>query len=277
MRLTFARTGGRAGRRFRPIGVPKVALLIVAIGTIANAASIPIFTDDFEAYPPESNPDVPPVGEPWVITEVDPQGIGVDDNQRLMFGRYRNTAVAPFSAAARQLLRQNGNLSVSFDYLGYRGSDGLAQYFDVAGYDPLSGDPAFFLRFNPQSNPGGKGLHDVLYLDPSGSLLDSNVDIGVDGGTVQSVSIFADFAAETFELDIEGNLATLPMFIAPDEIVGVEFANYGVAGGSGSLDNLQVTVSDGEGSPIPEVATIWMTIAGLLSLVGVWAARRHVE
>ena len=256
-----------------PLTGAKVAMLIVALGTIAQAASIPIFQDNFDAYPPGSDPGMPTTGEPWHISEIAPESIAVDDLNRLLFGRYRNTAVAPFSAAARQLIRQHRNLSVTFDYLGYNGEGNISQYFDIAGYDPAGGDPAFFLRFSPQENPNSSGLHDVLYLDPAGRLLDSNVDIEI-GDSPQNISIIADFDSQTYEFDVAGTSATLPMFFAPDEIVGVEFANYGVAAGSGSIDNLEATVTATRASSsIPEVATLWMVLAGLLALAGVWAAR----
>lgn len=268
-----------AGRRTcpgRPITLSKVALLTVLLGAIANGAQIPIFMDDFDAYPVGSNPDVPPVGEPWQITEPDPEGIAVDQSQRLLFGVYRNTAVAPFSAAGRQLIRQRRNATVTFDYLGYAGLPGKSHYFDFGGYDPASGDPAFFLRVFPQENVGSAGLHDVLYLDPAGGLVDSGIDVNVNNTDPQSVSIFADFDAATYQLDVGGASATLPMFICPDEIVGVEFANYAVAAGSGSIDNLSVSVDDGaDGASVPEMATIWMALAGLLAVLGARAARRR--
>ncbi len=242
-----------------PWTLPRVVVLIAALGTIAYGAQIPIFVDDFASYPRGSNPTTPPVGEPWQVSETFPDGIMV--NGGLMFGPDRNTALAPFSAASRQLFATYRNATVSFDYYGMT-RESVSQYFDVGGYDPLTGDPAFFVRMS--RGPGG--LYDVLYLDPGAGLVDSGIDVV--NNRRQSVTIAVDCINQTYQLDVQGNSATLPMFTCPDEIVGVEFSNQFLAASSGIVQNLNVTVT------VPEVATAWMVLTGLAVLIGVWTARR---
>ena len=254
----------------------KAALVIGALGGTAEAGPVTIFWDDFESYALGSNPNSPPIGEPWQVSEVVPDGIDValdmadPNNNVLWFGPYRNTAVAPFSAVDRQRIALAQNLTVSFDYYGIS-SGGYSNYFDVGGYDGLSGDPAFLIRIAPQENAAGSGLHNVQYLDPAGGLVDSGVDVATDH--TQSVTIAADFASETYELDVEGSSATLPMFRCPSDTHDVRFANYGVAMGSGSLDNLSVTVMEpeaGADAQVPELSPIWLLVAGGLFCGCVW-------
>ena len=276
-----------------PMILPKVVLLVAVFGALTYAAQITIFQDDFESqhFPwPERNPGVPPIGEPWQISEVASDGIAVQgglpylDGLALRFGRYRNVAVAPFSVEHRQLIAAAQTVSVSFDYAGYSDESGpYSHYFDVAGYDPVSGEAAFFVRFAPQQNLGSDGVHDVFYLDPQSGLVNSGLDFTVyPFGEVQPITIVADFAAETYDLGVGGGSTTLPMFVCPNEIAGVEFANYGIAIGSGAIDNLDVTVPDASAgleatTRVPEIATILLLLIGALTLACARLLRRKAK
>ncbi|MBN2473446.1 MAG: hypothetical protein JXB62_02470 [Pirellulales bacterium] len=273
----------RMGRWLTP---PKVAVLIVVFSALTYGAQIPIYLDDFENCAPGTNPTLPAVGEPWQISEPDPGGIGVlmdpltANNLTMGFFHYRNIAVAPFSAENRQRLALAGNATIRFDYTGFT-SYGYSHYFDVGAYDPVSGDPAFLVRFAPQASPFLPGMHDVHYLDPMAGLVDTGLDVTVNA--VQPISILADFTAGTYQLDVAGVSTTaLPMFVCPNEIAGVEFANYGVAMGSGAIDNLSITVTEpdgdaGPGTQVPEIATLLLLIVGAGTLACARVLRRKAE
>lgn len=282
MKAFSARTLVRWAGVGRLVTLPNVAVLVATLATIAYGGQITIFWDDFENHVPGSNPGDPPIGEPWQIAEADPDGIdvrpdGLDPPSHVLyFGRYRNTALAPFSALDRQRIALERNATIRFDYFGFTGRPRYSQYFDVGAYDPVSGVPAFVIRISPQENPGSGRLHDVHYLDPAGGLVDTDLDVVAD--SIQPITITADLANETFHLGVEGGSASLPLFSCPSELAGVEFANYGVAMGSGTIDNLSVTVTQFEEGPgVPEVATLWMAVAGLLALLGAWAATRYAK
>jgi len=269
----------------RAVTLPRVALLVVALSALTYGAQIQVFWDDFESYPAGDNPGVPPIGEPWQITEPATDGIQVwpnpagQESLAMRFGRYRNVVVAPFSALDRQQIASAQTLTMSFDYTGFaEPASPYTHYFDVAAYDPISGSEAFFVRFSPEENPGSGGLHDVLYLDPAGGLADSGLDVAAgNDGVIQPITIVADFAAETYQLDVGGNSATLPMFFCPDEVAGVEFSNYAMAMGTGILanpsviDNLSVTVPEPEPKRestqrVPEIATVLLLLIGAITL-----------
>jgi len=269
------------------IGWPVVAALIVSLGALTYA-EVTIFEDDFEHYTSGDNPGVPIVGEPWQIEEVEADGIQAtsvpfnSSELAMRFGRYRNVALAPFSTEHQDLIALTKSVTIDFDYTGYR--DGpYSQYFDIASYDPASGAPAFVVRFSPKESETSSRLHDVLYLDPVGGLLDSGLDIVASPEIVQPITILVDLTAETYDLDVAGNSTTLPMFVCPNEIAGVEFANYRVASGSGAIDNLAVTVPDPAGeeleaaSHVPEAATILLLLIGAFTLACARLLKRKPE
>jgi len=260
----------------------RVALIVAGLAAIGYGGQVTIFSDNFEGYSTGSNPGTPTVGLPWQVSEIAPEGIGIDDDpsgqgNALWLNSYRNEVVAPFSAGDQLLISQEKNLGVSFTYWG-AGMNGYSHYFDVSSLDPASGDPAFFIRFSPQENAGFAGLHDVQYLDPVQGLIDSGLDIATE--TAQSVSITADFNDETYLLDIGGSSKTLPMFVCPSSVQDVRFANYGVAMGSGSLDDVHVSVGEevqasASVAPIPEPSSLLLLLAGPLFLVFARSLRRR--
>ena len=251
----------------------KAAALIVAFGTLAYAGQVTIFLDDFEDDVTGGNPNPPPIGEPWHISEVVGSGInveaGVSDplNNVLRFGPYRNMAVAPFSPIDVQRLRTLQNATVSFDYYGLSSSE-YGHFFDIGGFDGISDNPAFMIRIDPQKI---LGFHDLYYLDPGGGLVDSGLDVAAN--TIQSISISIDFAADNYQLDVEGNsTALLPLLACPSDIHGIQFSNYGVAMGSGSIDNLSVTLTAPENPEVlnPEPAAIVLLAIGALCAMFLW-------
>ena len=259
--------------------LPKTLIMMAALGAIALGGQVTIFEDDFNAYTSGDDPGVPLVGEPWQINEVASDGISIvadeDDpeNYLLAFGVYRNSAIVPISTSDQELIKTAHNATMSFDYRGYL-ADGFSHYFDIGGYDAVTGDSAFFLRFAPQESLDGEGLHDVLYRDPDAPEL---VDTGLNVSSLieQRISIEADFLGKTYLLDIGGETATFPMFAGLETIGDVRFENYGVAMGSGVIDDLTITVDDGKGPhSVPELAAIWMLVSGGLVCVYVWLFRR---
>ncbi len=257
----------------------KAAGLMVAIGTLACAGPTTIFWDDFEDDVTGGNPNAPPIGEPWQISEVAKDGInvGVDmsdplDNV-LWFGRNRNMAVAPFSAIDVQRLQTFQNATVSFDYYGFFSGE-YGHFFDVGGFDGISDNPAFLIRIDPRKDAGH---HDLYYLDPGGGLVDSGLDVGANAG--QTITIALDFAAENYVLDVEGNFtAPLPLLPCPSDMHGVQFSNYGVAMASGSIDNMMVTVEEPEGlgawvAENPEPSTIALLAMAALYGAFLWSFR----
>ena len=289
------RSGGTAMRRIfnkmstlelltdRTAKVLRIVLIVAGLAAIGYGGQITIFSDNFDGYLTGSNPGGPAVGMPWQISEAAPEGIAIDGDlsgtdNALWFNNYRNEAVAPFSVANQSLISQEKNFNVSFTYWG-ASTNGYSHYFDISALDPTSGAPAFFIRFSPQQNAGSAGLHDVQYLDPVGGLIDSGLDISTD--IPQSVSITVDFISETYLLDISGSAVELPMFIGPSTVHGVSFANYGVALGSGSLDDLHVSVGTEDLAPAnmtanPEPSSLILLAAGALFLLFARTIRRRV-
>jgi len=257
----------------------KAAALIVAIGTIACAAPVTIFWDDFEDDTTGGNPNAPPIGEPWQISEVAQDGInvGVDRSDPLgnvlRFGRYRNIAVAPFSAIDVQRLQTFQNATVSFDYYGLSTGD-FGHFFDVGGFDGISDNPAFLIRIDPRKD---LGQHDLYYLAPGGGLVDSGLDVGANAD--QAITVALDFATENYVIDVEGNsTAPLPLLLCPSDMHGVQFSNYGVAMASGSIDNVMVTVAEPEGlgawvAENPEPSTIALLAMAALYGAFLWFFR----
>lgn len=268
----------------RTARVLRIALFVAGLAAITYGGQITVFSDNFDGYPIGSNPGTPAVGLPWQISEAAPEGISVVSEPAgmggaLRFDRYRNQAVVPFSLASQSLISEEKNLSISFDYWG-SSTGGYSHYFDISALDPISGDPAFFVRFSPQENVALPGLHDVQYLDPVAGLIDSGLYISAD--TPQSISITADFITETYLLDIAGSSATLPMFVCPSEVHDVRFANYGVALGSGVLDNLNMSVNEAaelpsEITPIPEPSSLMFLVTGALLMLFARALRRRAS
>jgi len=256
------------------------ALLVGLLAVIASGDPITIFWDDFNSYTPGTNPGTPPIGQPWQIVEVAADSIQVltdplgASNRLLSLGRYRNTAILPFSAANQTAIQQAGQATLGFQYRGIANASGYSCFFDVGGY--AGNDPAFFLRIQPEEVPGSGGLHDVFYLQPGGGLADTGLNISTTGS--QAVSVAADFVNRAYQVTIEGLSATLPMYICPSSISEVRFADYGVAMGSGLVDNVGVTIpglggdSEGAGAANPEPASLIMLLTGALALAGAWLA-----
>ncbi len=279
--LSFVRFCRNLLRRRTPL---KTAMVVVALAAIAYGGQVTIFEDDFQRYGPGIDPGEPPIGEPWQISETAEDSVAVavdrndDQNHVLEFGRHRNLAVVPFSAFDRQRMETFGNVSIGFDYFGMS-KDGFSNYFDVAGYDPVSGDPAFFFRFDAPEIADSGGLHDVYYLDPIDGLTPAGISVRADA--TQAVSIALDFTAETYVLDVEGDAATLPMFVCPSDIADVQFSNYGVEMGSGAIDNVSVGVTQPDGAlqaEVPEVGAVWLLAVGALVgaftwLMALWNAK----
>ncbi len=280
MKTTFvAATVLRAHRALSRM-LPKAVLLVIVLGAIAYGGQITVFQDDFEGQPLGSDPDLPPVGEPWQVSEFDPWGVSIapdrlaPSNSVLFFRDYRNIVLAPFAPEDRERITLSQNFAVSFDYTGFPPA-GYGHFFDVSAPASAGSDPAFLIRFASQPNADSPWLHDVQYLDPIDGLIDTGLD--VIGGTMQPISITADLAAETFQLDVGGESTTLPLFACPNEIMGVEFANYNIAMGSGSIDNFGVSVSaaeEAEARNTPEAASAVLLIVGGLVLVCAWMFKR---
>ncbi len=250
---------------------------IVIFGTLAHGELVTIFLDDFEAYDLGTDPSVPPVGEPWQITQTDDEDLLVQDwgaSSVLAFGLHRSTALAPFSAVDRQRVAGAQNVALSFDFFGQTGFGGRLPYFDIGLLDAQSGDPALMIRIKPEPSLTEAGMYDVFFLDPTEGLIDSGLNI--EGDIFQSITITADLADEAFVLDIGGNSQTLPMFFCPEDIVGVEFAVYGMATGSGMIDNLSVTTDDGKGneSGVPELSTGWLLLVAGFTFASAWLLRK---
>ena len=251
----------------------KAVALIVAIGTLACANPISIFWDDFEDDATKGNPNAPPIGEPWQISEVTNDGInvGVDmsdpSNNVLWFGRNRNTAVAPFSAIDIQRLQTAQNATVSFDYYGLS-YGAYGHFFDIGGFDGINDNPAFLIRIDPQED---LGFHDLYYLDPDNGLVDSGLDVGANA--VQTITISIDFATENYLVDVEGSsTAPLPLLLCPSDIHGVQFSNYGVAMASGSIDNVWATVTEPDGAEALALASPEPGTVVLLAMAALYAA-----
>ncbi len=192
----------------------------------------------------------------------------------LQFGIYRNIAEVPFSAVDQQRIALAQNATVSFDYIGYA-EGGYSHFFDVGIFDPSTGDPALLIRIDPWENPDLPGAHDLRYLDPVDGLVDTGLDVLA--GTWQTISIAADLAEETFDLQIGAGGATdLPMLMCPDDIAGVQLANYSIAMGSGAIDNLGVTLTEpdtGQGSRVPELSSMLLLCFAGIALACAWILR----
>lgn len=264
-------------KRLHRLGtLPKVLIVVAALGAIAYGGQVTIFQDDFNGYAPGTNPS----GPSWQINEAVSGGISIvideqlPTNHLLAFGSQRNSAVLLIDKDDQARIAAAQNATLSFDYVGYS-TAGFSHYFDIGGYDPITGDPAFFLRFDPQQTAGAEGWHDVFYRDPNVTGL---VDTGLDVSDLigQRISIAADFFGNTYQLDIGGQTVILPMFAGSVEtIADVRFENYGVAMGSGAIDDLTITVDEAKGpSSVPELATIWMLVSAGLVCVYVWLFRR---
>ncbi len=244
-------------------------VLLIMCGTFVHGELLTVFRDDFEAYDAGADPEVPPVGEPWQIVEVADNGVFVGnnvwepDNQSLNFGLSPSSALAPFSASHSQQISDWRYLSIGFDYFGKTPPDATdLSFFDVSLMEGGTGERSLLFRIDAWEYPAGSDIHDIYYIGPAGGLLDSGLDVVAD--TLQRITVTADLPNETFELDVNGNSQTLPMFFCPEDIVGVEFATVGVSAGSGVIDNVEITTTN-----IPEPPTIWpFLVAGVIVACG---------
>lgn len=260
----------------RLVAIAMVAVLLVWPVTKAHGGITTLFWDDFEAQTVGTDPGMPRFGQPWGVSKVALDGLQVaidprapaGANQVLQFGSYRNTARLSFSSENQDLVRTNKNLTLKFQYYGYS-LGGYVSTFDVSALDNNSGVPAFLVRIMPQPSLGSNVLHDVYYLDPGGGLLDSGLNIASD--SYQNMTIISDFVSRTCQLDIDGNVATLPLFVCPSMIGGAQFSSYLL--GTGAAININDVTAT---THAPEPTTICLVFAGLLCFLAyARKLRRH--
>ena len=263
-------------------------VLIVGLATRAFGDPVTIttvFSDDFQTNTLSANPGIPVIGEPWQVLESSPIGIQVVDDPRdplgldrfLRFGGFRNTALAPFSPDGREQVAAAQDMTVRFEYSPFPGGSRW-HHFDIASYDALTGQPAWWIRIGGAEVQELGTAFEVHYLHPEGVFIDTGLDVAAEGW--QTIAIAADFAAETVDLRVGENAVwELPLFACPSEVVGVEFGSYGLALGSGDINNLsvytgQLEASEESPAATPEVATGVLLLMGGLTLAGAWLLRR---
>jgi hypothetical protein len=221
------------------------ALLWIA-SPCALADVTTIFSDNFAADPVGSVPSTPVIGQPWQTSATTPSGIQVAADPYfspncLQLGPYRSTVVMPFSAADQAVMAGNANFTLSFQYHGVS-SSGFTPFLDISGDDTTTGSPAFLYRIMSQATAPGSGLHEVYYLNKTSGLTDSGLAVPAD--SLQVLTIAADFAAQTSQLSVGANSATLPLYTCPSMIEDARLSSYMIGSGGLSFSNIgQITAT----------------------------------
>ena len=260
---------GAALRRRRRRKAASRATMLVALAALvalgsgaALAGPITVFQDDFEdqlavtgTYPTATlDPNPPPVGQPWQISETVATSVAVVHfpsdltNAYLVHNKNAdNTAMAPLSFVNQGLVAAHKNVTLEFDYRAYTDGGNVPQ-FEIAGYNSNAFSDASAAVFRIRTGQGGSS--DVLYYNPgTGTFVDTGVNMPL--AAFRPIKVEADFAAQTYDIDINGSIVTgLPFATSQAKIRNVQLSGFASTGSRTNTDNIEVTVQPNYGRVI---------------------------
>lgn len=248
----------------------------IFVKNVSNAESTVVFHDSFEAYTEfaqdwidstvDADPQLPSVGEAWVIEEPAAARLqvtklchhcgtypgsspGPNSGEKFLHWYYSGCrAYAPISASNKTLIQTKGGAVVEFYYYNVTlsGWAGTGSDFEVSGVS-TAGSPAeesFKLRFiNPQSVDIPESP--IEYYDSLG--VRHEIGINHTNDYYNHVVITLNFLTNKYTVSVNGNTSAEIDFVSSQASIGAVLFES-ISYDRGGLDDLTITAED---APVP--------------------------